>query len=71
MCWCFGTCDPAASERDSADYTALGAWCVTPGKDLLCLEVVRKHLSVEAIVASASVEAPLASTEASLWPKGS
>ncbi len=50
MCWCFGTCDPAASERDSADFTAMGAWCVTPAKDLLCLEVVRKHLSVAAIV---------------------
>jgi predicted phage terminase large subunit-like protein len=49
-CWCFGTCDPAASERDRADYTAIGAWCVTPGKDLLCLEVVRKHLAVEGIV---------------------
>lgn len=49
-CWHFGTCDPAASDKESADYTAAGAWAVSPKNDLMLLEVVRKHLAVEDIV---------------------
>lgn len=44
QCWCFQTCDPAGSEKDSADYFALGTWLVTPGMDLLLRDVIRERL---------------------------
>lgn len=50
MCWQFVVCDPAASEKDSADYTAIGAFMVTPARDLLILEMVRERLDIDDIV---------------------
>jgi predicted phage terminase large subunit-like protein len=49
-CWRFGTCDPAATSKKTSDWTVGVAWCVTPKNELLCLEVVRKHLEVEQVV---------------------
>lgn len=43
-CWCFQTCDPAGSEKASADYFVLGTWLVTPAKDLLLRDVLRERL---------------------------
>lgn len=44
QCWCFQTCDPAGSEKDSADYFVLGTWLVTPARDLLLRDVIRERL---------------------------
>ena len=49
-CGIFVTCDPAASEKESADHTAIGVWANTPQNDLLLLEVVRERLGLERIV---------------------
>lgn len=43
-CWCFQTCDPAGSEKASADYFVLGTWLVTPARDLLLRDVLRERL---------------------------
>jgi len=40
-CWRFLTVDLAASQKTSADWTAAGAWAVTPDGDLVLLEGVR------------------------------
>lgn len=34
-CFVFGTCDPAASSKTSADYTVVSAWAITPRGDLI------------------------------------
>lgn len=44
-CWKFGNIDLAISKRDSADYTVMTIWAVTPEKDLLLLHVSRDRLS--------------------------
>lgn len=44
QCWCFQTCDPAASTKTSADYFVLGTWLVTPHKDLLLRDIIRMRL---------------------------
>jgi predicted phage terminase large subunit-like protein len=44
------TCDPAASEKETSDYTAIVVCAVTPANDMLILEVVRERLGVEGIV---------------------
>ena len=44
QCWCFQTCDPAASTKTSADYFVLATWFVTPHKDLLLRDVIRTRL---------------------------
>ena len=49
-CWNFVTVDPAASEKETADHTAIVAFGVTPQRDLLILDVVRKRLAIDAIV---------------------
>jgi predicted phage terminase large subunit-like protein len=49
-CAVFVTCDPAASEHNSADHTAIGVWTVTPENDLLLLDVVRGRFGVDRIV---------------------
>jgi len=41
---------PPASERNSADHTAIGDWTVTPENDLLLLDVVRGRFGVDRIV---------------------
>jgi predicted phage terminase large subunit-like protein len=49
-CPVFITCDPAASEKQSADHTAIAAWAVTPANDLLLLEMARGRLGIDGIV---------------------
>jgi predicted phage terminase large subunit-like protein len=49
-CYRFLTVDPAASEKQTADYTAIGVFAVTPENDLLALDMVRERLGVEGIV---------------------
>ncbi len=49
-CQRFTIVDPAASERDTADYTAIGTFAITPGRDLLLIDMVREHLSIDTIV---------------------
>jgi len=49
-CWNFLTCDPAASEKETADYTVIGTFCVTPLRDLLILDIVRLQCGVDQIV---------------------
>ena len=49
-CTVFATCDPAESERETGDHTAIGVWAVTPGNDLLALNMVRGRFGVEGIV---------------------
>jgi predicted phage terminase large subunit-like protein len=49
-CYRFLAVDPAASEKQTADYTAIGVFAVTPENDLLILDMVRERLGVEGIV---------------------
>jgi predicted phage terminase large subunit-like protein len=49
-CWNFVIVDPAASEKETADHTAIAAFGVTPNRDLLVLDVVRQRLAIDAIV---------------------
>jgi predicted phage terminase large subunit-like protein len=51
-CYQFVTCDPAFSEKETADYTALGLWAVTPWMDLLLLDVARIRFDVENLPAA-------------------
>lgn len=44
-CWRCITVDPAVSEKQTADYFALGVWAVTPDRDLVLLDVVHEHLA--------------------------
>jgi predicted phage terminase large subunit-like protein len=48
----FVTCDPAFSEKETADYTALCLWGVTPWMDLLLLDVERVRFDVENLAAA-------------------
>lgn len=43
-CWRFLTVDLAASTKTSADYTAAGAWGISPDGDLILLEAVRERI---------------------------
>lgn len=49
-CWNFGICDPAATEDEVNDPTAIGMFAVTPDRDLIVLEVVREWLAIDRIV---------------------
>ncbi len=49
-CWRFITVDPACSEKETADYTAIGVWQVTRENDLMLLEMIRKRLAIDRIV---------------------
>jgi predicted phage terminase large subunit-like protein len=49
-CWRFVTVDPACTEKDTSDYTAIVVVAVTPNRDLLVLDVVRKRLALDRIV---------------------
>ena len=40
----FGTVDLAASIKTSADYTAIGAWHLTPDNDLILLDLDRRRI---------------------------
>lgn len=50
LAWVFVVCDPAARSEEINDHTAIGAFAVMPGGEVLVLEVVREHLDIEAIV---------------------
>jgi predicted phage terminase large subunit-like protein len=43
-CWRFLTADLAASTKTSADYTAAGAWAISPDGDLILLEARRARI---------------------------
>ena len=43
-CRVFQTCDVAGSAKSSADYFVLGTFALTPGGDLLVLDILREHL---------------------------
>jgi len=45
-CWRFQTADTASSEKQSADYTVLTDWVVTPEYDLLIDDVFRDRMEV-------------------------
>jgi len=49
-CWTFCTLDPAASEKQSADYTVIMVFGVTPKRDLLIRDVIREHLPIDEII---------------------
>jgi predicted phage terminase large subunit-like protein len=48
-CWKFCTVDPACTEKETSDFTAIATFAVTPKRDLLVLEVVRKRLAIDRI----------------------
>lgn len=48
----FVTIDPAFSEKETADYTAMLLWGVTPWMDLLLLDVERVRFDVENLAAA-------------------
>jgi predicted phage terminase large subunit-like protein len=48
--WKFIVVDPAASEKQTADYTAIGVFALAPGNRLLVLEMIRERLPLEQIV---------------------
>lgn len=43
-CWRFAVVDLAASTKETADYTVVSTWAVTPNRDLLLLDVVRTRM---------------------------
>jgi phage uncharacterized protein (putative large terminase), C-terminal domain len=45
QCRIFQTCDPAASEKKSADYFSLGTWAQTPLNELALIDLV--HVKME------------------------
>jgi predicted phage terminase large subunit-like protein len=49
-CTVFITCDPAASEKQTADNTAIGVFAVTPQQDMLVLEIAAGRYGVDGIV---------------------
>ena len=48
-CTIFATCDPAASEKQAADFTAIAVWLLTPKNDLCLVDMVRERLGVNNI----------------------
>lgn len=53
LCWTFITCDLAASEKSSADWTVFATWGVTPAFDLFLIDVFRGRLTEPKIVEKA------------------
>lgn len=49
LCRVIAVVDPAASEKQTADHTAAGAFVLTPTGDLLVMEMVRQRLRLEEI----------------------
>jgi predicted phage terminase large subunit-like protein len=41
--------DPAATEKETSDYTAVGVFAMTPRNDVLVLDMVRKRLPIDEI----------------------
>lgn len=52
-CSRFITVDPALSTKDSADYTAMVCWAITPGGRWLVEDVVRERMEAPDVVARA------------------
>jgi predicted phage terminase large subunit-like protein len=50
QCPRFSIIDPAASEKQAADFTAIGTFATTPKNELLVVGMVRERLGVERIV---------------------
>lgn len=50
LCPIYVTVDPACSEDQQADYTAIGVFGVTPWNDLMILDMVRERLPIEQII---------------------
>jgi predicted phage terminase large subunit-like protein len=48
-CWNFCTVDPACTEKETSDYTVVMTFAVTPKRELLVLDVVRKRLAIDRI----------------------
>lgn len=44
-CWEFVTVDLAISSKQTADYTVMAVWAVTPERDLLLIQLIRARLS--------------------------
>ncbi len=49
-CTRFQTIDAALSEKETADWTVIATWAVTPGKDLILLDLERRHFEEQQIV---------------------
>jgi predicted phage terminase large subunit-like protein len=43
QCYLFGTVDLAISQKQSADYTVIAMWAVTPDRELLLVDRLRDH----------------------------
>jgi len=48
-CTVFASVDPAASEKESADYTAIVVGALTPAQDLLILDAVKERMTPDKI----------------------
>jgi predicted phage terminase large subunit-like protein len=44
-CWYFSTVDLAISQKNTADYTVIATWAVTPENDLLLVELIRDRFT--------------------------
>jgi predicted phage terminase large subunit-like protein len=44
QCWKYETVDLAISQKQTADYTVISTWAVTPEKDLLLIDRIRERL---------------------------
>ncbi len=51
-CRRFATVDLAFSIKNSADYTAIGAWGVTPDCDLILFDIIRERMSGDQLIPS-------------------
>lgn len=49
-CWRFATVDLAISQEQTADFTVIAVWAVTPGGDLILLELLRERLPAPALL---------------------
>ena len=49
-CYTFIAADIACSMKQTADYTAIGVFAVTPGKQLLIIDMIRERTRVDMIV---------------------
>lgn len=49
-CERFAIVDPAASEKQTADFTSIGVYAAPPSGDLILLEMVRERFGLEGIV---------------------
>jgi predicted phage terminase large subunit-like protein len=43
-CWYFASMDTAATTKTTSDYTVIATWAVTPDKEILLVDLVRKRV---------------------------